>query len=483
MLLDAFERVRRDRPRHIAIYGLSEHRTLTIDELGTEADQVAAALVRARVPPHRPLVTLIGNRAAFVSTLLAALQHGSVIAPLDGDSTLSEALALVERFRAPALVVGPDAADAVGRGTRIELPNGLSLVTFADRSGGEAFAGTLLFKLTSGSTGVPKAVMASEANMLADGRHIIDAMDIRPDDVNLGAIPLSHSYGLGNLVMPLLMQGTSIVLRDAFTPPRLFDDIRACGASILPGVPFMFDYVRQHLTAERFPSSMRVLISAGARLAPETIAAFHGAFGLKIHSFYGTSETGGISYDASESAEAATMGYPMPGVTVTFHDTPGAAIGEGRLHVRSPAVAQGYAADRETTRESFVDGGYLTGDIGLLDASGRLVLTGRVSRFVNVAGRKVHPDEVARVLLAYAGVADAKVFGVPDPVRGQALVACVVANPDRVSVIALRRHCALHLSPYKIPRQIVLLRSLPVDARGKTDQRALEALVARDEGA
>jgi long-chain acyl-CoA synthetase len=482
MLLDAFDRVRRDRPRHLAIHGLSENRTLTIEALAEEAGRVAEAFGRARIPDSRPLVTLIGNRTAFVSTLLACVRRRMVMVPLDGDSTLPEAVALAERFQAPALVVRPqvDDRELPSSHVRFELPNGLSLIVRSRDAAGAAFGDAMLFKLTSGSTSAPRAVMATEGNMVADGEHITAAMDIRPDDVNLAAIPLSHSYGLGNLVMPLLLQGTSIVLRDAFSPPRLFEDIRACGATVLPGVPFMFDYIRRHLQAERFPPAMRVLITAGARIDGETVSEFHRLFGLKIHSFYGTSETGGIAYDDSPAIGPITMGHPLPGVGVSFREAPGAVPGEGRLHVRGAAVTCGYAGDPESTRESFVDGGYLTGDIGMLDADGRLFLTGRVSRFVNVAGRKVHPQEVARVLLEYAGVSEAKVFGIPDPVRGQALVACVVADPDRVDVLGLRRHCAAHLSPYKIPRQLVILRALPVDARGKTDHRALEALVSRE---
>jgi long-chain acyl-CoA synthetase len=259
---------------------------------------------------------------------------------------------------------------------------------------------------------------------------------------------------------------------------RLFDDIRQSGATVMPGVPFMFEYIRQHLAGTGCPESMRVVITAGARLDRSTLVAFKEIFGLKIHSFYGTSETGGIAYDDSDVlSDPITMGRPLPDVQLEFRGLPGGASGEGRLHVRSEAVARGYAGDGDETRASFVDGGFLTGDVGYADAEGRVVLTGRVSRFINVAGRKVHPDEVARVLAAYPGVSDAKVFGMPDPARGQALVACVVADPARADAVALRRHCAAQLSAYKIPRHIVVLRALPVDARGKTDHRALEELV------
>lgn len=477
-ILDAFDRVRRERADRVAIYGLTEDRTLTFENVWQEAGAVARAFARARLPAGRLVVSVIGNRAAFISTWLACLQHGTVLVPLDGDGAVPEALALVDRFQAAALIVRPhltcDRPHA-----RMELPNGLSLLAFADAAPAGPFGDAALFKLTSGSTGAPRAVIACESNLVSDGRHVMEGMGIRPDDVNIAAIPLAHSYGLGNLVMPLLLQGSAIVLRDAFAPARLFDDIRECRATVMPGVPFMFDYIRRHLAAGRFPPSMRVLISAGAGIGAATLAEFQRTFALAIHSFYGTSETGGIAYDASEDVtDPVTLGPPLPGVRVSFYEADGGAGGDGRFHVRSAAVARGYAGDPESTRESFVDGGYLTGDLGRADASGRLFLTGRVSRFVNVAGRKVHPDEVVRVLLDYPGVSDARVFGLPDPSRGEALVACLVADPDRVEVVGVRQHCAARLSPYKIPRRMVVLRELPVDPRGKTDYRALEAIVA-----
>jgi long-chain acyl-CoA synthetase len=476
---EAFARVRRDRGRRVAVHGLSESRILTFGDLADEADAVAAVL-RRHLPTPAIVIALIGNRTAFVSTLLACREAGAIVVPLDGDSTVAEALALVERFHAAAVIGGSATAFDL-RGERVDLPNGLALFRSANAEPTVDFPGAALFKLTSGSTAAPKAVIVSEANLIADGQQIVRAMDIRPDDVNLAAIPLSHSYGLGNLIMPLVLQGSPIVLRDAFAPARLFDDIRDCGASVMPGVPFMFDYIRQHLSHAAFPASMRVVITAGARIDPITVSEFKKLFGLKIHSFYGTSETGGIAYDGSdEVSDPLTLGRPLDGVAVTFRALPAGVPGEGRLHVRSAAVAHGYAANRADTQENFVDGGYLTGDVGYTDEAGRIVLTGRVSRFINVAGRKVHPDEVARVLRACPGVSDARVFGVADPARGQALVACVVADPAAVDAIAIRRHCAMKLSPYKIPRRIVVLERLPVDARGKTDHHALEALVNRD---
>jgi acyl-CoA synthetase (AMP-forming)/AMP-acid ligase II len=118
----------------------------------------------------------------------------------------------------------------------------------------------------------------------------------------------------------------------------------------------------------------------------------------------------------------------------------------------------------------------LTGDLGRLDERGRLYLTGRVSSFVNVAGRKVDPNEAESVLLAMPEIADAKVLGLPCDRRGQKLVAFVVPRSRELSPARVRSYCAGKLSPHKIPRDLILLDSLPLTARGKVDRLALEQL-------
>jgi long-chain acyl-CoA synthetase len=211
-------------------------------------------------------------------------------------------------------------------------------------------------------------------------------------------------------------------------------------------------------------------------LESEAAERFRARFGIKIHPFYGTSETGGIAFDASDAPAAdGVVGTTLPGVTVAFVPHDGAPEGTGRVLVRGPAVIQSYADNVDA--ESFVDGGFLTGDLGSLDAIGRLVLAGRVSSFVNVAGRKVQPDEVERVLRAYDGITDVRVLGVADQRRGEQLVACVVVSGTRPSVMALRQFCGGRLASHKIPRAFVFVDAIPLTERGKTDRVRLRQTV------
>ena len=269
-------------------------------------------------------------------------------------------------------------------------------------------------------------------------------MDIRPDDVQIAAIPLSDSYGIGNLVMPLLLQGTAICLRDAFVPQRIPDDARQFNARHLPGAPFMFDHLATHPPPGGWPPSLTRLVSAGAPLEPDVAERFRAAFGVKIHSFYGTSETGGIAFDDDDGPAAkGFVGRALPGVEISLRDE--ADEGGCRVHVRSAAVSSGYAGDEDA--DAFVDGGFLTTDLAAFDANQGLVLRGRVSSFVNVAGRKVQPEEVERALREFPGVVEARVLGLEDRHRGERLVACLVLSGEHPSVLDSAGFAASALPP------------------------------------
>ena len=256
--------------------------------------------------------------------------------PIDASATATEVAQFADRFG--AFVV------AVPRRTNLRLV----------RQHGDpaAYGDAALLKLTSGSTGFPKAILTAESHLIADGERIIEAMGIAGRDTQLAVIPLSHSYGFGNLVMPLLLQGTAMVLRDSFVPSQvLARRSRTFSLACSRACRTCSTTWRRTPPPDDWPSCLQLLISAGARLDTQTAQAFHDRFGIKIHSFYGASETGGIAYDASDALMAdGQVGTAMPGVTISLRPDDEAAAGSGRMFVRSDSVATGYTEDDEETR-------------------------------------------------------------------------------------------------------------------------------------
>jgi acyl-CoA synthetase (AMP-forming)/AMP-acid ligase II len=334
-------------------------------------------------------------------------------------------------------------------------------------------AGTAMVKLTSGSTGEARGIAVGTAHLLADGRQVIASMGIRPGDVNVAVIPMSHSYGLGNLILPLVLQGTRLLIVEDPLPEPLRQAVSCADSLVFPGVPALFDMLSLLPASDAGFAGLRLCISAGAPLRPATAAAFRRRFGVPVRTFYGASESGGIAYDASGAGLAAEheegcVGSALPGVAVRL-------VGEEeRIAVRSAAVAHGYLEEGHSRRGEgeFREGEFLTGDTGRFDKDGKLFLTGRLSAMVNVAGRKVNPLEVEVLLRRVPGVGDAAVLGVPDEARGESLVACLVARPEvtRESIMLRLRG---ELTAYKLPRRIVFLDEIPRTERGKIDRAAL----------
>jgi acyl-CoA synthetase (AMP-forming)/AMP-acid ligase II len=476
-LIQRFETVVQHEPDRVLIHVPATGSGLRARDIWDAHRRYAGLLTAAGVASQQLVLSAAGNQSEAVGLLLAARAIDAAVLAVDAGTTPAEIFQLADRFDAVTLVL-PEATsdgglphdfrdvDALSRGLRLVQRQSRSHKTYPDGA---------VLKLTSGSTAAPKATLTTEDQLIADGTHIIAAMGIQPADTQIAAIPVSHSYGLGNLVMPLLLQGTAIVLRESFIPPLISADASRYGARVFPGVPFMFQFFIASPPANGWPAPLSHLISAGALLSADTVRAFHERFGVKIHSFYGASETGGITFDASDVVHRGTVvGRPLPGVTLTLKPDRDLPPGAGRIHVRSAAVARGYS---DGTHDGFDADGFLAGDYGAVDAAGQLTLLGRVSSFVNVAGRKVQPEEVEQVLRAMPGVADVRVLAAPDARRGQQIVACIVPQAHTITTLEVRRYCASRLAAFKIPRGVIFLDAIPMTNRGKTDRAALDAIV------
>ena len=236
-----------------------------------------------------------GNGARWLAMFLALQKRGAVALPLD---PALPAARRAERRRRLARI-GCWTTRATGCALAAEPP--------ADTDG--EFC---LVKTTSGSTGQPRPLAFTSANMLADGRQIAATMGIGPEDRNLGAIPFGHSYGLGNLVLPLIAQGTAVIASTEILPDALAAQIERFGATVLPSVPAVLrGLAESSVDADRLRSLRRV-ISAGAPLRRDVAAAFSEKFGRPVQNFYGSSETGGICFDRTGEATATgrSVGHP-----------------------------------------------------------------------------------------------------------------------------------------------------------------------------
>lgn len=447
----AFEKNVEKDPGAAAVY--DGEQIISRQELLSLALATARSLRDARVDPGQVLAVQMRNSTALIALIAAALRQRAVILPIDRDARAIERDAILDQFSARALARAGESSDLI-----IEL-----------RSDTEPMDDTsvALIKLTSGSTGRPRGVLTSEENLIADCRNICTTMTLGPEDVNLGAIPFSHSYGFSNLVTPLLIQGTAVVVSNDYMPLPLLDLSNRHRVSFLPGIPMMYDHLSRLPAEDGTFQSVRRFISAGAPLSPAVAQAFLERHGSSIHTFYGCSECGGISYDRQGGAAGrGTVGEPMRGVELEIDPE------SRKLIVKSEAVARGYINATPQERSRFAGGRFVTDDLVETTAEGEVRITGRASALINIAGKKVNPREVENVILAIEGVREVSVVGSPAGARGEVVMAAVVARPG-LTRQEIRQHCQQHLSAHKVPRIIRILDRLPVDERGKVRKSEL----------
>jgi acyl-CoA synthetase (AMP-forming)/AMP-acid ligase II len=433
-------------PQAAALIAAGSGEITTRESLAAQANDVAGRLAAAGMVQGDALAIQLPNSAELVAAVLAAAKLGLVAVPIDRDAPAGEVGAILNQFAIKGLA-GRSGVFVRAGVARPQLPPQARLI-----------------KLTSGSTGKPKGIVTSEANLIADCTNVCATMAIRPEDVNLGAIPFSHSYGFSNLVTPLILQGTAIVVSNDYLPQSILDLANRHRCTVAPLIPMVFAHLIS--TAHGRFETVRTFISAGAPLPPSTSRRFRERFGIDVHSFYGCSECGGITYDRPGAAvERETVGAALEGVELK--------IDRSRVTVRSGSVALGYLLDA-TTFEPFANGAFRTDDLVEL-RNGEVALTGRASDLINTAGKKVNPREIEAVLLEIEGVREAKVYGEPAGARGEVVAAAIVATPD-VTREQVRAFCRGRLSAHKVPRIVKLIDQMPLDERGKIKRAALAAL-------
>lgn len=319
-------------------------------------------------------------------------------------------------------------------------------------------------KITSGSTGAPRYVRFRAEQLAADASHIIDTMGLRVDWPNLGVISMAHSYGFSNLVLPLLLHGIPLWLLENPLPESLRRALRTDRSLTLAAVPAMWQ-AWERVGMDFAP--VRLAISAGASLPVDLESAVFARCGLKIHNFYGSSECGGIAYDRTEVPRslATHAGTPLLGVNVAIDPETDC------VKITSAAVADGYlhADPGRIDEHAPCAGSWLSQDLGRIDGDG-LHLLGRAGEFISVAGHKIAPTVIERVLQQVAGVRGCVVFGVPSPnaIRVEDLVACVRLEAG-TEVNHLKRALGDLPSTY-MPRHWWLCDDLQADARGKVSR-------------
>lgn len=537
-LVDQFERAARrfsDKPaidfmgRVTSYAELSRdvHRAATgLLELGVEpGDRVAVLLpgcpqnvvvtqaimrVGAIAVQHNPLYTLDELRAPFddhgarvvvawdkVTPMIAELAQTTEITTIISVD-VTKALSLPKRvvLRLPVSKARESRDKLTG-----PVPDGLmpweNLLTYGDlpiwhpRPGRDDIA-VMLY--TSGTSGQPKGVPLTHANLVANclqGKAWAQLRD--GQETFLVVLPMFHAYGLTISVLAGINLGACLLMLPAPEVPLIVDAVKRRTPTFAPGVPPLYGRILDE--AEKRGVSLegvRIGLSGAMSLPVDLVERWESATGGHLIEGYGLTETSPVvvGNPISDDRRAGSIGVPFPDVEIRLADPEDVtkdapATGPGELLVRGPQVFGGYFNREDETEKAFHDGYFRTGDVVEMGEGGYLTVVDRIKEMIVTGGFNVYPSEVEGVLRRHDSIADAAVVGMPAAAGGEDVVAAVVLaeENDDVDTAALREHVKRTLTAYKAPRRFVVVDELPVNPMGKVLRRDVCDMVAEKEKA
>jgi acyl-CoA synthetase (AMP-forming)/AMP-acid ligase II len=452
---------------------------MTHAELDDSAARVAGWLAR-RVRPGDRVLLAAAVSTGFIRCYLGALQAGAVVVLANPGYTAGELAHLAADSGAVLAVADP----GPGR-----LLAGLGSLVTADIAelgiAGGRYSGAAvdpqdiaLLAYTSGTTGKPKGVPLTHGRLAASIRSAMAAWRWSADDVLAHALPLYHQHGLSGLHAALIAGGT-VHLRSRFSPADLVRTIGETGATVLFGVPTIYQALMSaDAGAATGLRGLRLAVCGSAPLNPALAERLAGVLGRVPLIRYGTTETGLNVSNPVDEPHGDTVGVPLPGVLARIWAAGGEAGpgADGEIQLRGPQVFSGYWRDPAATEAAFTpDGWFRTGDIGAVDpATGHLSIKGRTTEMIITGGLNVYPREVEIVLEEHPSVAEAAVTGVPHERWGEQVTAWVVLRDgygfDEAALIA---HARVRLAGYKCPKQVFQRAALPRNHVGKIVRSAL----------
>jgi acyl-coenzyme A synthetase/AMP-(fatty) acid ligase len=465
-------------------------RDLTFAEVLERTNRWANLLRRAGVESGDRVLVLVGKTPEWHAVLLAALNTGAVAIPCS-DMLRGRDLAFRARHSGARLLVSERASEDEVR-LMEELLDEAPEILFLDEAEArlaiepdraepaDTAANDPAFILyTSGTTKEPKGVTHTHGYCFAKRMQAEYWLDARPGDLVWCTAGTGWAKSIWNVLLGPWSRGAAIVLHEGgFDPEERFALLDEVRPSVLCQAPTEFRLMAKLDRLERYRlSGLRHAVSAGEPLNPEVIKAFRDAFGVTIYDGYGQTENTLLVGNApGAEIRPGSMGLPTAGHDVALIDEDGQELPRGEegdiaLRGRPPTLFAGYWEQADETEAVFRGDWYVTGDRATRDGDGYFWFTGRADDVILTAAYRVGPFEVESALLEHEAVAESAVVGKPHPDRGQIIKAFVVLRPgyeakDEVAR-ALQEHAKRVTAPYKYPREIEFVDSLPKTRSGK----------------
>ena len=447
-------------------------------ELDREVARVAGALRAANVRRGERVTVLAANHPSTLFLLFGVRRTGAALVPLNVRLAPAELRAQRDRVRATVLLADADRHQLLPGAVALEDWPGPDAVPWAGDDSDRSADWALLF--TSGTTGQPKAAQLPVGAFDALARASAANLAPRAGDRSLCNLPLFHVGGLG-MAVRCAHDGATLVLHPRFDAEAV---VRAARDEGITHLSLVARTLEQCLDAGLRAGSLRAVLVGGGPV-PLPLVERARAAGLPVLLTYGLTEAcSQVTTERPGEADGRTAGRPLPGLEIRILSGDGRPLPageEGTIAVRGPTLMRGYLDDDDATTGVLRAGWLLTGDIGRLDADGRLTVLARRTDLILSGGENVYPAEVEAVLATHPAVAEVAVVGRPDARWGQVPVAVVVPRPS-ASLEDLPSWARARLAAFKVPAEVLAATALPRTAAGKVDRAAVQALVTPPSG-
>lgn len=503
LVYDFFQDAVRYRPHKVAL--LCSGRRWSYSAIQRNVESLAAILLGQGVQQGDRVAFLLGNSAPAVVAILAALKVGAVCVPITPVTkperilTDSEAIALItdkaeyERITGAienvislrCIVILSSAAESIdiSWACKNRAPDD-SVDSRPSCEITDSAPAALLY--TSGSTGHEKGVLLTNANIAFSIRTIVSYLTNGETDVVLNVLPLSHTYGLTQLLTMFAACGTLILQPWLSRPEALLSTIAREKVTGLPLVPPLIRTLLQCRLREYNLSTLRYVTNAAAALSISTIRHFRSTLPrVRLFAMYGQTECMRASFLPPDQIDVRpeSVGRGLPQQEVAIIDDGGIPVNDGvtgELAVSGPNVMAGYWRNPAETAKALKQNRFSnrvflhTGDLFRRDEEGFLYFVSRKDDMINTCGEKVCPGHVEEILCGLEGVLEAAVVGIADDVQGNAVKAFVVLRPGlQLSRREILRHCTKHLDRFQVPTFLDFCSCLPKTATGKVEKYKL----------
>ncbi|WP_421842977.1 FadD7 family fatty acid--CoA ligase [Mycobacterium sp.] len=500
-------------PEAPALIIASDRVRITYRELIDLVDGFAGQLTLAGLLPGDRVALRAGSSAEFVVALLAASRADLIAVPLDPALPIGE-----QRSRADAAATRAVLLGGNSHGDGVEQMSGWWPIEVIVARGNGSAESALSVRLnaaskpnsvtsspaglrqddamimfTGGTTGPPKMVPWTRANMYNSVQAVIASYRLSPTDATVAVMPLYHGHGLIATLLATLVSGGTVLLPagERFSAHTFWDDVDTVRATWYTAVPTIHQILLERMITDAgmtsFASSgakLRFIRSCSAPLAPEAAQALQAAFSAPVLCAFGMTEathqvttTGVDGLGRGENpCESVGLVGRSSGAEIRIVDSGGRPLpagSVGEVWLRGSTVVRGYLGDPKITAANFSDGWLRTGDLGSLSTTGDLSIRGRIKELINRGGEKISPERVEGVLVSHPNVIEAAVFGVPHQIYGEAVAAVIVPGESVPKAEEIGQFCGERLAAFEIPASFQIAAELPHTAKGSLDRRAV----------